>query len=176
MSRAGRQPNRIPRPLPVALAALASVVLAGCGSGLGAATSSEHPAEQGAQATSAGVALRDVYIEPKPGGNGGYLVAAMVSAGSGGDSLVGVTFQDGATVTPSSGASSFAVPATGVLRFADPVTGERGPTLNISGGSQRLVVGSTQTVTFDFTNGGQITMQVPVWSNPYGTSLSSPVS
>jgi hypothetical protein len=176
VSRAGRRPNRIPRPLLPALAALASVVLAGCGAGLGAATSAEHPSEQAAQAEAAGIALRDVYIEPKPGGNGGYLVAAMVSSGGGGDSLVGVTFRDGATVTPSGGASSFAVPATGVLRFADPLTGEQGPTLNISGGSQRLVVGSTQTVTFDFTNGGQITMQVPVWANPYGTSLSSPVS
>lgn len=166
------------RPRRVASSAVGLLILAGtagCGSGLGAATSAEHPAVQGAQASSGGLALRNVYIEPNAGGNGGYLVGSIVGNGRTGDSLLGVSFQDGATVTPSSGAASFSVPATGILRFADPVTGEKGMTLTVSSGAQRLVVGSTQRVTFDFSNANQIVMQVPVWANPYGSGLYSPI-
>lgn len=57
--------SRLRRGMPIGVGALcAATMLAGCGAGLGAATTREHTSVQGVQASADQIELRDVYIEP----------------------------------------------------------------------------------------------------------------
>jgi copper(I)-binding protein len=104
-----------------------------------------------------------------------YLVMTVVNRGTRPDRLSGAIVQGGAQVTPGDASpSSLTVQPQRVLHFVDPEIGGTGPTLQVSGFSQPIELGTAVQVTFQFENAGSVRIQVPVrGADEYGTTATS---
>ena len=104
----------------------------------------------------------------------GYLVVDIVNRGTTPDQLTGVLVQ-GASVTPQDvSAKGLTLPPSQAVRFGDPELGGSGNSLQVSGLTQPLTVGTSMPVTFQFAQAGSVTLKVLVRSSDsYGTTATS---
>lgn len=167
-------------------------LLAGCASGLDASTSREHTSVQGGAASASQIELEDVYLEPASAAivahpssaphpsatdttaYNGFLVVVVANNTGTSVSLTGVSVAGGGSVTPSP-PGNLSVPAGGTLSFVDPVTGQHGHLLLLRGSSTPLTAGTLLRATFQFSSGVSVSAQVPVFVNPWPTSIASAV-
>lgn len=175
-------------------------LVAGCGAGRNTTTDKEHqtpyvvgadagslfvtaaslvPAQSGASDASAATP------SPTPSAGGGsartpgptadgYLVVDIVNRGTTPDQLTGVIVQ-GASVTPQDVSSQgLTLPPSQAVQFGDPEFGGSGNSLQVTGLTQPLTVGTSVPVTFQFRQAGSVTLQVLVRSSDsYGTTATS---
>jgi copper(I)-binding protein len=154
--------------------ALLVPALAGCEAGLNAPTLEFHPASNGAATTADNITINNVFVlGPADGstlsvGSSAGLFLALYNAGSSADSLVGASAPGTASsVTLEKGTVDLA-PGNSVL-----LTGPQ-PELVLTGLTKALTGGQTITIDLDFSNAGEVSLQVPVEPDSFYYDTYSP--
>ena len=174
-------------------------LVAGCGAGRNTTTDKEHPTPYVVSATAGSLFVTGAALVPAQSGSSdtasssptptpstsvgtgtpsavadAYLVVHIVNRGTTPDQLTGVQVP-GASVTPADeSAQALTLPPSQAVHFDDPDLGGTGNSLQISGLTQSLTVGSTVPVTFRFQQAGTVTLQVLVRaSDGLGTTATS---
>jgi len=161
----------------LAALALATPVLAGCGLEAGDETSKEHTQIQAASNHIGGIRIRNAFIATVPGtGDSGrtYLVVTLVNNSQKADALTDISTDFGVAKLESGpdteiGTTGIALPPGVVVQISSPEINPDAATAEISGATP--IVGTTQLVSFTFTNAGT-TRQLAVPVVEAGGSLS----
>lgn len=163
-----------------------------CGAGLESGTSLETARVPGNGTNHGSLGLRDFYlVTPKTGATSTWLTGAIVNQGKSGDTLSSVSVSGASAVDilspgqsvpllavgPSASTSTspstqptpvlpaggtVQLPPSALVSFFPPNTGPQTPSLQVTGLQAPLSTGDTVRVTFDFTNAGVVSLQVPV--------------
>lgn len=156
-----------------ACALMASVALAGCGSGQVSQTANQEPAVNGAAATTGNIALRNVHLRApqtsdyvQPGSDVELLLVAANNSADVNDKLVSITSDIGEVTLTGDGT----VPAGGVLVVGEPDgqlkaldAAERADAVTAEVALTKPITnGLTYHFTFDFEKSGQTTVAVPI--------------
>jgi copper(I)-binding protein len=177
-------------------------LVAGCGEGRNTTTDKEHQTPYVVNASAGSLFVTGAILVPAQAGTSdttgtastvtptpsasavstatpaatadGYLLVDIVNRGTTPDQLTGVLVE-GASVTPADESpQGLTLPPSQAVHFDDPELGGTGNSLQVSGLSQPLTVGSTVPVTLRFQQAGSVTLQVPVRaSDGFGTTATS---
>lgn len=156
-----------------ACAAVASVVLTGCGAGQSSQTATQEPAVNGAAASAGNIALRNVHLRApqtsdyvQPGSDVELLLVAANNSADVNDKLLSITSDVGEVTLTGDGT----VPAGGVLVIGEPDgqlkaldAAERADAVKAEVGLTKPITnGLTYEFTFNFEKSGQTTVAVPI--------------
>jgi hypothetical protein len=177
LSRRARTRNRrgrtLSRRMLVAAVAALVPVLAGCEAGGNAPTLSWHAPTDGAEATVAGISIRDVFVlgaklnGTLPAGHSASLFFALVNTGSP-DQLVSITAPGAAKSVTLPGGSIELAPQQAVL-----LTGPR-PLAVLNGLTRSVPGGTFIRLIMTFRNAGRVTIDAPVMPRAQYYSTFSP--
>lgn len=168
-----------------AVAMLVVPALAGCEAGFNAPTLSFHNAGGGTYwptpgttdtAAASGIRISNAFVlaapsdSSLPAGSQAGLFLGLFNAGDNSDQLVKVTTSAATSVSISG--NSVTLPPNGAANLTGPQ-----PEIVLNGLTQSLAGGQDISVTFDFSNAGEITLPVPVEPQSFSYSdLSQPPS
>lgn len=167
-----------------ALLATALPLIAACGAAEGSGTEQIQPRPYAGAADAGSVHVRAARIIPgdatsTPSGDAAaeaYLTLSIVNTGSEADTLTNATVAGG-SITPGGPTTSFRVDPQHALQFGSPFLGHDGATLEISGLTEPLRVGTVVDVTMSFQHAGTVSMKVPVYDGEYAgtTTTGEPI-
>ncbi|HET7530727.1 MAG TPA: hypothetical protein VFJ98_07185 [Mycobacteriales bacterium] len=164
-----------------ALLVSALPLIAACGAAEGSGTEQIQPRPYAAAADAGALHVRAVRILPTgaittTAGDTttlAYLTLSIVNTGSEADTLTNATL-DGGSITPGGPTTSFRIDPQHTLQFGSPLLGDDGATLEISGLTTPLRVGTVVDVSMSFQHAGTVSMKVPVYDGEYvGTTATS---
>jgi copper(I)-binding protein len=157
--------------------------VAACGAGEGSGTEKIQPRPYAGSADAGALKVRAVRIVPASFVSSSdaqaaqaYLTLSIVNTGTESDTLTNATVE-GSTVTPGGPAGSFRIDPQKTLQFGTPDLGHTGATLEISGLTEELRVGTAVAVTVSFQNAGSVSMDAPVYDSDFvgSTSTAEPI-